>query len=616
MADIIKLLSDSVANQIAAGEVIQRPASVVKELVENAIDSGADKIQIIIKNAGRLLIQVIDNGCGMSPTDARLSFERHSTSKISDAKDIFMIRTLGFRGEALASIAAVAGVELRTKRKEDEIGSLIKISGSKVEAQEQIACPDGSNFMVKNLFFNIPARRKFLKSEATEYRHIINEIYRIVLTNNTIKFHINFDGKDFLVLNSENIKQRIDNVFGKSINPRLISIKTETNIVNIKGYVGKPEKSKKSNIEQYFFVNNRFMHHPYLRKAVNMAYEKLIPEGHYPSFFIYFSIDPDKIDINIHPTKTEIKFEDEQAIFQILNASVKEALGKFNVLPKIDFEDDITRDIHLTSQTVIKPPKITINPDYNPFDPPSKTSKRDFPSARPPSNWEKLYSPNTAEGDDSFQKEENQTYKETGLFENNDKETEVSANNIFYQFKKKYIITSGKNGLIIIDQSRAHERILYEKFLKQLESRKGIVQKNMFPVNLDLNNQERALLLEISELLNNIGFEIELKGHDKFTLTGVPGDIENENPAKLIAGMIQKLMDTPEDIKMVLHEKIAHSLAGSAAIKSGKILQEEEMNNLFFLLMSCSNHNYTADGRKILELISLSEIESKFLKNI
>ncbi len=606
MTDIIKLLSDSVANQIAAGEVIQRPSSVVKELVENSLDSGATKIHIIIKDAGRTLIQIIDNGCGMSATDARLSFERHATSKITNAKDLFSIKTLGFRGEALASVAAIASVELRTKRIEDNIGTIIKISGSKVETQEQILCPDGSNFMIKNLFFNVPARRKFLKTDKTEYRYILNEIYRIVLTNNDVEFLINFDGKDHLILNKENLKYRISNIFGKKINQSLISIKSETAIIKINGYISKPERTKKNNSEQYFFVNNRFMYHPYFRKAVTMAYDKLIPEGEYPSFFIYFDVDPSNIDVNIHPTKTEIKFEDEQAIFQIVNACIKESLGKFNVMPRIDFEENITRDAHLTSKTRIKPPSITINPDYNPFE---RNDKKQF-KPNVPNNWEQLYNKDFDPGKNT-ETPEKESPEQGQLFDNQNNGTEPDFKSIFYQFKKKYIITSGKNGLIVIDQYRAHERVLYERFLHFLESRKGIVQKKMFPVELDLNNQERAFMLEVVESLNNIGFEIELKGTESFVLTGVPGDLDNKNPEELISNMLEILLNTPEDIKMILHEKIAFSLAKSAAIKSGIILKEEEMNNLFYQLMSCSNHNYTADGQKILDLITINEIENK-----
>lgn len=610
MSDIIKLLPDSVANQIAAGEVIQRPASVVKELVENSLDAGATKIQVIIKDAGRTLIQIIDNGSGMSPTDARLAFGRHATSKITNAGDLFLIRTLGFRGEALASIAAVASVELKTKRFEDELGTHIKISGTRFEGQEQTTCANGSNFMVKNLFYNVPARRKFLKTDQTEYRYILNEIYRLVLTNSDVEFSLIFDGSEQIAVAKENTKQRIINVFGKKINQSLISIQTDTAIVKIKGYIAKPDRTRKTNIEQYFFVNNRYMHHPYFRKAVNMAYDKLIPEGEYPSFFIYFEVDPANIDVNIHPTKTEIKFEDEQAIFQILNACIKESLGKFNVVPKMDFEENITRDAHLTSQTIIRPPKIEINPDYNPFKAGS-SDRGNYSRQSLSKNWEELYKTNNQninsqsnikQGEEAI----SPIFKEKEIVE------DFEANNIFFQFKKKYILTTGKNGLIVIDQSRAHERILFEKFMTLLESRKGVVQKSLFPIELDLNNHERAFMLEVIEHLNNIGFDIEMKGNSGFVLNGVPGDIETNNPAEMVLKMLEILINTPEDIKLVLHEKIAYSLAKSTAIKTGRVLIEEEMRNLFYRLMSCSNHNFTPDGLKILQLITIEEIETKF----
>jgi DNA mismatch repair protein MutL len=607
MTDVIKLLPDSVANQIAAGEVIQRPASVVKELVENAIDAGADKIQIIIKDAGRTLIQIVDNGHGMSPTDARLAFERHATSKINDANDLFMLTTLGFRGEALASIAAVASVELKTKRETDEVGSIIKISGSKIDIHEQIACADGSNFLVKNLFYNVPARRKFLKTDQTEYRYILNEINRIILTNSHIGFTVVFDGKEQLVLKKENVKQRIINVFGKKINENLISISSSTAIININGYISKPERTRKTNSEQYFFVNNRYMYHPYFRKAVTMAYEKLIPEGEHPSFFIYFEINPEKIDVNIHPTKTEIKFEDEQAVFQILNSCVKESLGKFNVFPRIDFEDNTTRDAHLTSSTIIRPPKISVNPEFNPFD-------SDYQSNKP-----RFSPPNIDKGksflDEDFEMkpkphdEEESQKTQHELFED---DKSLQKQSVFFQFKKKYIITAGKTGLIIIDQSRAHEKIIYDRFLILLKTRKGISQKSLFPEEIELNNEERAFMLEIIEDLNSIGFDIALKGSTSFIINGIPGDLPNENPTGLVMSVLGNLMNTPDRADLMLNEKIAMSLAKATRIKTGYHLSEEEMSELFHQLMLSPEHKYTPDGYKIIELVTLQEIENKF----
>jgi DNA mismatch repair protein MutL len=607
MAGIIKLLSDSVANQIAAGEVIQRPASVVKELTENAIDAGAKEIQIIIKDAGKTLIQIIDNGIGMSPVDARMAFERHATSKISEAKDLFAIRTMGFRGEALASIAAVATVELKTRRENDDVGTHVIISGSDVLSQDPVSCSKGSNFMVKNLFFNIPARRKFLKTDNVENRNILNEVYRIVLAHPELSFLVVCDNNTVLKLSPENLRQRIVSVFGKSLNQHLINLSVETSLINITGFIAKPERSRKSTSEQFFFVNNRYMLHPYFRKSVTMAYDKLIAEGEHPSFFIYFETSPASIDINIHPTKTEIKFEDEQAIFQILNATVKEALGKFNVIPGLDFEENITRDAHLTSKTSVKPPAITVNPDYNPFE----SAAYNKISNSPPKNWQSLYSENTQKTPDDFYlpqekklPENNQLITEQGQISN-------QAKNVFFQLKNKYILTSGKSGMIVIDQKRAHERILFEKFMSLLETRKGVVQKSLFPVIYEPGPDDRAVLIEVITELNNIGFEIALIGKDKFEIRGVPGDLTDIDPLKTIEQMVYVLGEVSGSAEMVLNEKIALSLAKTAAFKIGKVLREEEMQELFYKLMSCVNHNYTVEGKKILEIINIDEIEKK-----
>jgi DNA mismatch repair protein MutL len=608
MSDIIRLLSDSVANQIAAGEVIQRPASIVKELVENALDAEATEIQIIIKDAGRTLVQVIDNGKGMSPTDARMAFERHATSKILKAEDLFAIKTMGFRGEALASIAAVAEVELKTKLKDSQIGTLIKISGSEISNQEPAACNEGTNFMVKNMFFNVPARRKFLKSDRVEYKHILTEIHRVVLTNPNISFLVVFDDKTELKLNAESLRQRIINVFGKNLNLNLINIQTETSIINIKGYIAKPERTKKTTSEQFFFVNNRYMNHPYFRKSVLMAYDKLIPEGEYPSFFIYFDVDPANIDINIHPTKTEIKFEEEQAIFQILNAAVKEALGKFNIIPSLDFEENITRDAHFTSNTVVRPPNINVNPDYNPF---KEKHQPSYKRENAPKNWERLYEQSTKNNPNDFSLLETNATPIQTSFDDNQEITIEQQKSIFYQLKNKYILTSGKSGLIIIDQKRAHERILFEKFMSLLETRKGVVQKSLFPIIYEPDANNRAVLLEVLSELNNIGFEIVMIGKNKFEIKGVPGDLTDIDPLKMIEQMVYILSEISGNIQMVLHEKIALSLAKTAALKVGKTLKEEEMESIFYRLMSCANHNYSVEGKKVLEIISIDEIEKK-----
>jgi DNA mismatch repair protein MutL len=606
MSDLIKLLSDAVANQIAAGEVIQRPASVIKELVENAIDAGATEIQIQVKDAGKTFIQIIDNGCGMSQTDARMCFERHATSKISKAEDLFAIKTMGFRGEALASIAAIASVELKTKTETSSVGTHICISGSEIISQEPTACPTGTNFLIKNLFYNVPARRKFLKSDRAEYRHILNELHRIILTNPEISFTFVSDGNPVFLIKPENLRQRIVTVFGKNLNQNLISINTETSIVNVSGFIAKPERSKKSTGEQFFFVNNRYMYHPYFRKAISMAYNKLIPEGEHPTFFIYLDVDPANIDINIHPTKTEIKFEDEQAIFQILNAAVKESLGKFNIVPSLEFEENITRDAHFTSKTSFKAPNIPINPDYNPFE---QSSTPKYQRNKIPENWESVYTPNKTETPNDFFLPQESLPTQTSLLDQQNVKNE--ERNIFFQLKNKYILTSGKSGLILINQKRAHEQILYEKFLKLLETRKGVVQKTLFPVIFQPAPSDRAILVEVLSELNNIGFEIVMMGSDKFEIRGVPGDLTDIDPQKTLEQMVYVLGEISGSAEMVLHEKIALSLAKTAAFKIGKHLHEEEMQDLFYRLMSCANHNHTADGKKILEIISIDEIERK-----
>ncbi len=615
MSDIIKLLSDSVANQIAAGEVVQRPSSVVKELVENSLDAGATSIDVIIKDAGRTLIQVVDNGFGMSPTDARMSFERHATSKISKAEDLFAITTMGFRGEALASIAAVAEVELVTRRADDELGTCINIAASKVKSQEPVAAAVGTNFKVRNLFFNIPARRKFLKSDKVENKHIIDEIHRIVLTNPAVSFKVVFDDEVKYQLFAENVHQRIANVFGKKLNQNLVPIGVETQIVNIKGFIAKPEMSQKNTSEQFFFVNNRYMYHPYFRKAVTSAYDKLLPEGENPRFFIYLEVDPATIDINIHPTKTEIKFEGEQAIYMILNSAVKEALGKFNIVPTISFEDDITRDVHLTSTTVVRPPVISVNPEFNPFKYTDSGYKREVPK-----NWEQMYERNTGKTRDDFDlpesenplSDENVQSVQSHIQYGGDDNYTGDSHQKYLQLKNKYILTSSHSGMIVINQRRAHERIMYEHFMRMLETRSGVMQKSLFPLVIEPSPEERGLLIEVMTELNTIGFDIVMVGNDKFEIRGVPAELAEMDVNAIIRQLLDELSDGSPDVKLLLNDKIAISLAKSAAMSSGVALRDEEMEDLFFRLMSCSNHNYTADGRKIMEIVDISEIENKF----
>jgi DNA mismatch repair protein MutL len=613
MSDIIHLLTDSVANQIAAGEVIQRPASVLKELVENSIDAGATFIQIVIKDAGRTLIQVVDNGKGMSETDARMAFERHATSKIKNADDLFSLRTMGFRGEALASIAAVAQVELRTRRSDDELGILVEIAGTRVFKQETVQCDLGTSFQVKNLFFNVPARRRFLKSDNVEKSHIFTEFYRIALVNSNVAFSL-FDGdEEIFQLQPSNNKIRIENIFGKNAKKRwqqqLLTIETSTNLVNIIGYVGKPEYAQKSG-SQYFFVNGRFMRHPYFHKAVLLAYNQMIKASESPNYFIYFEVDPKTIDVNIHPTKTEIKFENEQAVWSILSAAVKEALGKFNVVPSIDFDQEGSVDMSVgMSVDNIRPPQTNFNPNYNPF---GSTSYK-----RPVLDWEELYGDfekkNSIESSPTWQPNEDTTIKTTGsspvqqqIIENTESQ---SAN---FQYKNKYIFTGIKSGLLMIDQHRAHVRILYDSFLNQMENSRGISQQVLFPEVLELNADDAQFFEQIIPELQRIGFEFEPVGNYSFNVKGVSSQVGTSSVIDLLLDILEKTKTTASDHTADLHESISLSIAQSSSLKAGQRLTNEEMTDLIDRLFACTNHNFTPDGKKIMTIFTQDEFEKRF----
>ena len=620
MSDIIHLLPDSVANQIAAGEVIQRPASVLKELVENSIDAGADFIQIVIKDAGRTLIQIIDNGKGMSETDARMAFERHATSKIKDAADLFSLRTMGFRGEALASIAAVAQVELRTRREEDELGVMVEIAGTRVFQQETIQCDKGTTFLVKNLFFNVPARRRFLKSDNVEKSHILQEFYRIALVNPDVEFSF-FDGDDEIYrLPTSNIKVRIENIFGKAlkkkIQQQLLTIETSTSIVSIHGFVGKPEFAQKS-ATQYFFVNGRYMRHPYFHKAVMLAYSQMIQASESPNYFIYFEVDPQSIDINIHPTKTEIKFENEQAIWSILSATVKEALGKFNVIPSIDFDQEGAIDIPAGNVSLenIRPPQTTFNPNYNPF---SSVSYK-----RPTLDWEKLYGGFEGKSDAEVLPDEQQWEPEVELPKTIESEYQAeteqqqlveieeqrSAN---FQLKNRYIITSVKSGMLMIDQHRAHIRILYEQFLGEIENQHAPSQQILFPETLELNHDSALYFAQIQSDLKSVGFDFELQDENVYHVTGTPAQFGTESVMSLLHTLIEKAENTGEESVVLVHEMIAQSLAEAAALKSGQSMTNEEMSDLIDRLFACRHPNHTPDGKRVMTILSQEEIQSKF----
>lgn len=601
MPDLIKLLPDSVANQIAAGEVIQRPASVVKELMENAVDADSKNISVIIKDSGKTLIQVIDDGYGMSETDARLSFERHATSKISSAKDLFAIRTKGFRGEALASIAAVAMVELKTRTRESETGTLIQISGSRVEAQELCSCPGGSSFSVKSLFFNIPARRKFLKSDNTELRHIINEFQKVVIAHPDIRFVLHHNDREVYSLLPGNQRQRIIGVFGKQINQDLITLETETSLISIKGFIGKPESARRTYGEQFFFVNNRFMKHPYFHKAVAEAYQNILPADTIPSYFIFMESDPASIDINIHPTKTEIKFEDERAIWQILMASVREALGRFNIVPSLDFENEAFVDIPVRSSKdgIPEPPGIEFNPLYNPFNGEKPSFQRpdyiDRFEKENIANWEKLYS--TLE-------KENENPELLG------RSTETIRK--FFQIRNKYIVCPVKSGLMLIDQKRAHERLLYEKFLDCLSNNIAYSQSELFPLTVELNPSDYQVLKEIKEDLKLLGFTISFLDNDKIAIKGTPSGSVSADPVEILEIMIEDFKSSRGDLPADAKEKLAASMAGASAIPYGKVLTQSEMENLFDSLFACKAPNYSPKGKPVVIIITLEDLDKKF----
>lgn len=619
MNDIIQLLPDSIANQIAAGEVVQRPSSVVKELLENAIDAGATNIQLIIKDAGRTLIQVIDNGKGMSCTDARLAFERHATSKIRTAQDLFSLQTMGFRGEALPSIASVSQVELKTKRPEDELGTSITLVGSDVEKQEQISCPTGSNFAVKNIFFNVPARRKFLKSNETERKNIFAELERVAMVNPEIEFTLIDNDIEVLKYPISNLKQRIINIVGKNFNQQLISIEIETTIVKIQGFICKPESARKSRALQYFFVNGRYMRHPYFAKAITSAYEPLIPHGESPNFFIFLEVSPDAIDVNIHPTKTEIKFENEQPIWQILAATVKEALGKFNEVPTIDFDTIDSVDIPIFDEkaNAIRP-QVSLDPSYNPFKTQSNYSAPSSNYKRPSFDWETLYngfnednSPDLSKDDDKIIEATSSWSKPVnGLFDVQTASDDAST--IHYQYKNKYILTSVKSGLMIIDQRRAHIRILFDQFLQNIRQKRGVSQRLLFPEMIEFSSSEAVMIPYLLEDIEAVGFDFSNLGNNTYSINAVPAELEKVDAVELIRNMVSKSIETGSDVKDEIQESIALSMANAAAINYGARLTIEELSAIVDKLFASSSHKYTPDGRLIISVVEDLEIEKRF----
>jgi len=605
MSDVIHLLPDSVANQIAAGEVIQRPASVIKELVENAIDAGALNVDVLVTDAGRTSIQVIDDGKGMSETDARLAFERHATSKIRQATDLFSLHTMGFRGEALASIAAVAEVELKTRRNEDEVGTRVTIAGSQVLSKELVSCPVGSNFAVRNLFFNVPARRKFLKSNATELSNILAEFERMALVNPQVAFHLYSNDALMFELPVASILQRIVAVFGKKQGEQLLPIEVNTSLVRLSGFVGKPESSRKKGAHQYFFVNGRYMRHPYFHKAVMEAYEQLIPVGEQISYFIYFDVDPANIDVNIHPTKTEIKFENESSIWQILTASVKEGLGKFIAVPTIDFDTEGKPEdfpVFNDHNKSLQPPKVQYNPAYNPFASSGDDGHTAYQRRSSQADWEKLY-----EG----LRETHPSVPETApLLEHLAEES--SHSNELLQFKGRYILTSVKSGLMFIDQHRAHVRVLYDQYMEQIARHSTTSQGVLFPEVVQFSPSEATMLEAIIDDMAAVGFELTSLGGGSYAVNGVPAGIEGVNIVELVHSMVNTAMEKGTDVKQEVQSRLALTLARAAALVYGQVLNADEMVDLVDKLFSSQTPNYTPDGKPVLHIVPEAEIERWF----
>ncbi|GHV43431.1 DNA mismatch repair protein MutL [Bacteroidia bacterium] len=606
MSDIIHLLPDSVANQIAAGEVIQRPASVLKELVENAIDAGATVIHILVREAGKNLIQVSDNGRGMSETDARMAFERHATSKISDAADIFSLRTLGFRGEALASIAAVAQVELRTRREDDEIGTMIEVAGSRVFRQESVQCAKGTIFQVKNLFFNVPARRRFLKSDNVERNHLLQEFFRIALVYPEIEFEYYDDEMLVYQLIATNTKGRIEAIFGKSQKKKweqqLLTVETNSTLANIRGFIGKPEFAQRA-ANQYFFVNGRYMRHPYFHRAVMMAYDRLLQPSENPNYFIYFELSPESIDINIHPTKTEIKFENETAIFSILSAAVKEALGKFHIAPSLDFDTEGAPAFPASPSSNaenIRPPQVQFNPSYNPFNA-GNTYKRNF------SDWEKLYS-----GFENVEKPADNTVVSKNIFsENLMQNIENKIDTDFFQLKNRFIVAATKSGLLIVEQHRAHVRILFDKIIAQQYANQSFSQQVMFPEAISLDTADLLFFADLQPKLEKAGFIFEKTKDNTFVINAIPAILNTSSVENLLRKIIAESKNTQQNSVEQLYETIALSLAQTAAIKSGQTLMPAEIIDLVQRLFSCKNYIYSPDGKRIITSISVDEIEAE-----
>ena len=656
MNDIIQLLPDSVANQIAAGEVIQRPASVIKELVENSIDAGATLINVVCVDSGRTSIQVTDNGKGMSETDARLSFERHATSKIRQADDLFNLHTMGFRGEALASIAAVAQVELRTRRPDDDLGTALTIAGSRFVSQEPVQCPVGCNFTISNLFYNVPVRRKFLKSNTTELNNIVTAFERIALVYPDVAFTLYNNQTELYNLKAGGLRQRIVDVIGKKINQHLLPIDIDTTMCKITGFVGKPESARKKGARQFFFVNGRYMKHPYFHKAIMTAYERLVPEGEQIPYFIYFTVNPTDIDVNIHPTKTEIKFENEQTVWQILTAAVRDAVGMFNDVTAIEFDTEGQPDIPALGampQADISAPKVQYNPAYNPFN--ESSAQR---SSAAPDNWEQLYeglssahsrqqSAPSLFGNDtggviqSRSNIANKPFADNGIVLSkgfskpdglNAESAEFNAlsadkdllsastepspleekSPTHYQYKGRYIMTSVKSGLMIIDQYRAHTRILYEGYIEQMQKRRPSSQKPLFPDTIHFSASDKVVVEAVMPELQNIGFELTQNEEGDYKITAVPSGLDGLDYVALVQDLVASAREKTTSAIDDINHSIALELARNAAVTYGQVLTNAEMENIVNSLFACSNFSYTPDGKKILTMLRQTDLEQLF----
>ncbi len=597
MLDVIKLLPDGVANQIAAGEVIQRPASAVKELMENALDAGATQIDLVVKDAGKALIMVTDNGCGMSETDARMCFERHATSKISKAEDLFSIRTMGFRGEALASIAAIAQVELRTRRKEDEVGVKIINEGSVVKEQTLVPMPVGTTFTVKNLFFNVPARRNFLKSPAAEMRHIVEEFTRVTLMNPEVGFTFTSDGKELYHLYPGNLKQRIMGLFGSHYDEKLLPVHQDTDRVSIHGYIVKAEFAKKTRGEQYFFVNKRFIKHPYLHHAIENAFLEMIPKDSFPGYFLDIEVDPADIDVNIHPTKTEVNFIDVKLVYAILHAAVRKAIGQNNLSPMIDFDEPANLGFDfgevVKSSNPIVQPEVPVNPSYNPF-------RQHQERVRPSEDWRLLYGERT-----------DQTGEETSSESRAETPQQIEQKSRYLQLSQSYIVTTVKSGLLVIDQHLAHSRILFEKFLKEMETNSGHSQQELFPQPFTLNANDASLFRELMPELQQVGFSLEQVNPTTFMINGTPADLSGGDPVDLLEKMLENYKINRTDLQLERKLGIAKTMAAQLSVKTNTPLSEPEMQNLVDQLFGCNVAEVAPDGKKIYTLLTLEELNGK-----